>query len=63
MIQVFLFQLPETCNESAIHVKNVKVLMTKIYQFLNDISPSIMNDIFQKARNLLLSKKPKVPSF
>ena len=44
-------------NESKIHIKNIKVLMTEIYEFLNYLSLPIMNDIFQK------QEKPKVPSF
>ena len=35
-------------NESTIHIKIKKILMTEIYKFLNDLSPPIMNDIFQK---------------
>ena len=35
-------------NESTIHIKNSKVLMTEIYKFLNDLSPPVMNEIFQK---------------
>ena len=38
-------------NESTNHIKNVKVLMTEIYKFLNDLSPPIINDIFQKQEN------------
>ena len=37
-------------NESMI-IKDIKVLMTEIYKFLNDLSPRIMNDIFQKQEN------------
>ena len=37
--------------------------MTEIYKFLNDLSPPLMNDIFQKQENYLLSKNPKVSSF
>ena len=35
-------------NESKTHIKNIKLVMTEIYNFLNDISPLIMNEIFQK---------------
>ena len=34
-------------NESTLHIKNLKVLMTEIYKFVNDLSPLVMNDIFQ----------------
>ena len=50
-------------NESTIHIKNIKVLMTEIDTFLNDLSPQIMNKIFQKKGRLLLSKKTKFPGF
>ena len=33
-------------NESTIHIKNIKVLMTEMYKFLNDLSPPTMNDIY-----------------
>ena len=46
-------------NESAIFIKNVKVLMTEIYKFLNDISPPIMNDIFLKQENYYSPRNPK----
>ena len=26
-------------NESTTHIKNIKVVMTEIYKFLNDLSP------------------------
>ena len=35
-------------NESGIHICNIKVLMTEIYKLLNDLSPTIMNNVFQK---------------
>ena len=37
----------EMSNESTLHIKNVKVLMTEIYKFVNDLSPLVMNGIFQ----------------
>ena len=55
-------ELLEMSNESASHIKSIKVFMTEVYKFLNDLSPSIINDIFQKTRKLLLYKKPNVPS-
>ena len=44
-------ELLEISNESAIHIKNIEVLMAEIYTFLNDLSPPIMNDIFEKQKN------------
>ena len=35
-------------NESTIHIKNINVLITEKWKFLDDLSPSIKNDIFQK---------------
>ena len=36
-------------NKSSTHIKNIKVLyLTEIYKSLNDLSPPLMNDIFQK---------------
>ena len=32
-------ELLETSNESTIHIKNITILMTEIYKFLNDVSP------------------------
>ena len=55
-------KLLEMSNESASHIKSIKVFMTEVYKFLIDLSPSIINDIFQKTRKLSLYKKPKVPS-
>ena len=43
--------LLEISNESTIHIKSIKVLMTEINKFLNDLSTPIMNDIFQKQEN------------
>ena len=39
-------ELLEMSNESTVHIRNIKVLMTGIYKFLNDLSPPIMSDIF-----------------
>ena len=44
-------ELLEMFNKSTIPIKNIKVLVTEIYKFLNDFSPPIMNDIFQKQEN------------
>ena len=45
-------------NESTIHIKNIKVLLTEIYKFLNDLSPPIMNDISQKQENYHSLRNP-----
>ena len=46
-------------NESTIHTKNIKVLVTGIYKFLNDFSPPIMNDIFQKQGSYYSRRNPR----
>ena len=46
-------------NKSAIHLKNIKVLMTEVYKFLNDISPPTMNYIFQKQENYYSLRNPR----
>ena len=49
----------EISNESTTHIKNIKVLMTEIYKFLNDLSPPIMNGIFQKQENYYSLRNPR----
>ena len=34
-------------NESTIHIRNLKFLLTEVYKFLNGLSPPIMNKVFQ----------------
>ena len=34
-------------NESVIHIRNLKFLLTEVYKFLNGLSPPIMNEVFQ----------------
>ena len=58
MIQVFS-EFLEMSNESTIHIGNIKVPMTEIYKFLNDISPPIMNGIFQKEENYYSLRNPR----
>ena len=41
----------EIYNKSTLYGKNIKVLMTGIYKFFNDLSHPIMNYIFQKREN------------
>ena len=46
-------------NESTIHIKKIKFVTTKIYKLLNDLSPPIMNDIFQKQDNYYSPRNPR----
>ena len=46
-------------NESTIHIKNIKVLMIKIYKFLNDLSLPIMSDIIEKQENYYSLRNPR----
>ena len=46
-------------NEFKIHIKNITVLMTEIYKFLNDLSLPIMNDIFQEQEDYYSLRKPR----
>ena len=34
-------------NESTIHTRNLKFLLTEVYKFLNGLSSPIMNEVFQ----------------
>ena len=52
-------ELLEMSNESTIHIKNIKVLVTEMYKILNDLSPPMMNDIFQKQENYYSLRNPK----
>ena len=38
----------EIANENTVHIKNIHILMTEIYKFLNGLSPPIMSKIFLK---------------
>ena len=40
--------LLEIANENTIHIKNIHVLMTEIYKFLNGLFPPIMSEILKK---------------
>ena len=35
------------CNEVAIHVKNLRTLLTEVYKYLNRLSPPIMQELFE----------------
>ena len=37
----------EMANESTIHIRNLKILLTEVNKFLNGLSPPIMNEVFQ----------------
>ena len=52
-------KLPEMAIENTIHIKNIHILMTEIYKFLNYLSPPIMNEICKIGFPLLL-RKPKI---
>ena len=41
-------ELLEKCNESTIHIKNKKVLLTERYDLLKNLSIPILNNIFPK---------------
>ena len=34
-------------NESTIHIRNLKFLLTEVYKFLNGLSPPVMNEVCQ----------------
>ena len=40
-----------TKNERTIHQQNIKVLMKKNYKFENDLSPPLIDDMFQVRKN------------
>ena len=49
-------ELLEMSNESTIHIKNIKVLITEIYKFLDDLSPP---SFFQKQENYYSLRNPR----
>ena len=34
-------------NESTVHIRNLKFLVTEVYKFLNGFSSPIINEVFQ----------------
>ena len=52
-------ELLEMSNNLTIHIKNTKVLTTDIYKHLKDLSPPIMNTIFQKQENYYSLRIPR----
>ena len=44
-------------NESTVHIRNLKFLVTEVYKFLNGLSSPIINEMFQT--NEILASKHK----
>ena len=44
-------KLLEKDNSVTIHHRNIKILATETYKFLQGLSPSLMNEIFVKRNN------------
>ena len=53
-------ELLEMANESTIHMRNLKFLLTEIYKFLNGLSPPIMNEVFQANDCLYDLRNPRI---
>ena len=49
-------------NESTIHIRNLKFVLTEIYKFLNGFSPPIMNEMFQTNDCSCNLRNPKIAS-
>ena len=47
-------------NESTIHIRNLKFLLTGVYKFLNGLSPPIMNEVFQTNDNPYDLRNPRI---
>ena len=47
-------------NESTIHIRNLKFLLTKVYKFLNGLSPPIMSEVFQTNNCSYDLKNPRI---
>ena len=43
--------LLSTLNEKTIHQQCINVLLTKIYKYLNDYSPDLINEVFYLRRS------------
>ena len=43
-------ELLEKANESTIHIKNIHILMTEIYKFLNDLCPPIISEVSKNSK-------------
>ena len=46
-------------NESTIYIKNIKILMTEIYKFLDDLSLPNDESRFSKTRKLYSLRNPR----
>ena len=53
-------ELLEMANESTIHIRNLKFLLTEVYKFLNGLSPPIMNEVFQTNDNPYDLRNPRI---
>ena len=49
-------------NESTIHIRNLKFLLTEVYKFLNGLSPPIMNEVFQTNDCPYDLRNPRIPA-
>ena len=47
-------------NESTIHIRNLKFLLTEVYKFLNGLFPPIMNEVFQTNNCLYDLRNPRI---
>ena len=50
----------EMTNESTIHIRNLKFLLTEVYKFLNGLSPPITNEVFQTNDCLYDLRNPRI---
>ena len=50
----------EMTNESTIHIRNLKFLLTEVYKFLNGLFPPIMNEVFQTNNCLYDLRNPRI---
>ena len=53
-------ELLEMANESTIHIRNLKFLLTEVYKFLNGLSPQIMKEVFQTNDNPYDLRNPRI---
>ena len=50
-------------NESTIHIRNLKFLLTETYNFLNGLSPPIINEVFQRNDCPYDLRNPRILAF
>ena len=53
-------EILEMTNESTIHIRNLKFLLTEVYKFLNGLSPPITNEVFQTNDCLYDLRNPRI---